>query len=79
MFQQMDDWESVDKTLRKQSNDVNVRSRSHTTSEHENMDPAVAYREQIGRLSASNSFTSATMLTTGVGLNKQPPSGVDSS
>ena len=79
MFQQMDDWESIDKTLRKQSKDANAPSHSHTTSEQTNAAPVVAYREEIGRMSASNSFASATMLTTGIVVNKRHPTGVDSS
>ena len=39
MFQQMDDWESVDKPLRKLSKAANAASHSHTTSEEANADP----------------------------------------
>ena len=79
MFQQMDNWENVDKTLRTQSTDANAPSDSLTTSEQKKVAPVVAYREEIRRMSISNAFASTTMLTTGIVINKQPPSGADSS
>ncbi len=73
MFQQMDDWECVDATLRKLSKDANA------TTEGIKADPLVAYREEIGRMSASSSFASAGMLATGTVVNKRLPSRTDSS
>ena len=71
-FQQMDNWEKLDRTLKAKAGDKkleNVDPEAHRIQQENYAD---AYKEEVRRMSVSNAFLSAALLPTGFLIQQQP-------
>ena len=73
-FQQMDNWEFVDRELKAKASDTKFQNSSLDYKKENKEGYVDAYKEGIRRMSISNVFVSAALMPTGISISKQPTS-----
>ena len=81
MFQEMDNWEFVDKSFKAKAGAITSEINCDISSNKEgrNEEYIHAYKEEIHHMSVSNALVSVAIIPTGLTMKRNPTSTSDSS